>query len=45
MSEKKTTMHSLRNQDWRTVMSENGKVNGLLTNIQTNDITELNDFI
>ena len=45
MSEKKTTLPSLRNQDWRTVKSETEKVNDLLTNIPTNDITELNDLI
>ena len=45
MSEKKTTLPSLRNQDWRTVKSETEKVNDLLTNIPTNDTTELNDLI
>ena len=32
------------NQDCRTVKSETEKVNDLLTNISTNDITELNDL-
>ena len=41
MSEKKTKLPSLRNQDW----TEPEKVNDLLTNIPTNDITELNDLI
>ena len=41
MSEKETTLPSLRNRDWRTVKSETEKVNNLLTNILTNDITEL----
>ena len=45
MSEKKSTLPSIRSQDWKTVKSETGKVNDLLTNIPTNDITELNDFI
>ena len=45
MSEKKTTLSSLRNQDWRTVKSETEKVNALLTNVPTDDITELNDLI
>ena len=45
MSEKKTTKPFLRNQDWRIVKSETEKVNYLLTNIPTNDITELNDLI
>ena len=40
MSEKKTTLSSLRNQDWRTVKSETEKVNDFLTNIPTNNITE-----
>ncbi len=44
MSEKKTTLPSLRNQDLRTVKSETEKVNDLLTNIPTNDIIELNDL-
>ena len=44
MSEKKTTLPSLRDQDWRTVNSETEKVNDFLTNIPTN-ITELNDVI
>ena len=45
MSEKKTTLPSLRNQDGRTVKAETEKVNDLLTNILTNDITELNNLI
>ena len=45
MSEKKNTLPSLRNQEWRTIKSETEKVNYLLTNIPTNDITELNDLI
>ena len=45
MSEKKTTLPSLRNQDWRKFKSETEKVNDLLTNVLTNDITELNDLI
>ena len=45
MSENKTTLHSLRNQDRRTVKPEIEKANDLLTNISTNDITELNDLI
>ena len=45
MSEKKTTLPSLRNQDWRTVKSETETVNDLLSNIPTNDITDLNDLI
>ena len=45
MSEKRTTLPSLRKQDWRTIISETEKVNDLLTNIPTNDITYLNDLI
>ena len=45
MSEKKTTLPSLRNKDWRSGKFENEKVNDLLTNVQKNDITELNDLI
>ena len=44
MSENKTPLPSLRNQDWRTVKSETKKANDLLTNIPTN-ITDLNDKI
>ena len=45
LSEKKTTLPSFRNQDWRSVKSETEKVNDLLTNLLTNDITELNNLI
>ena len=45
MSENKTTLPSLRNQDWRTVKSKTANVNDLLTNIPTNDITELKFLI
>ena len=45
MSEKKTTLPSLRDQDWRTVKSETEKVNDFLINIPRKDITELNDLI
>ena len=38
-------MPSLGNRDWRIVKSETEKVNDFLTNIPTNDITELNDLI
>ena len=44
MSEKKTPLPSLRNQELRTVKSKTVKVNDLLTNIPTN-ITSLNDLI
>ena len=38
-------MPSLRNQDWRIFKPEIEKVNDLLTNIPTNDFTELNDLL
>ena len=41
MSEKKTTLPSLRNEHWRIVKSETEKVNDLLTNIPKNDTTDL----
>ena len=45
MSEKKTTLLSLRNQDWWTVKSETEKVNDIWINIPTYDITVLNDLM
>ena len=44
MSKKKTTLPSLSNQDWKTVKAETEKVNKLLTNVSTNNITELNEL-
>ena len=43
-SKKKTTLLSLRNHDWRTIMSETKKLNDLWINIQTK-IRKLNDII
>ena len=43
--EKKTTFTSLWNQPWRIVKSETEKINDLVTNIPTKNITELNDLI
>ena len=45
MSKNKTSLFSPKNQDWRTVESKTEKVNGILTNIPTKDITELKDLI
>ena len=45
MSEKKATLPSLRNQGWKNVKVETEKVNSLLKNIPTDNITELNDLI
>ena len=42
MSEKKTKLPLLRNQDWKTVQAEMEKINKLLTHISMNNITELN---
>ena len=44
MSEKKTTLPSLRNQNWKTFNAEICKINYLLTNILKNN-TEFNDLI
>ena len=44
MSEMKTRLPSLRNQDWKTVKVETEKVYELSTHISTN-ITELNELI
>ena len=45
MSEKKTLCFLSWNQDWKTVKAEIGKINGLLSNISTNNIMKLNHFI
>ena len=45
ITEKKTTLPSLRNQDWKKVKVENGKVNKLITNIPKCCITELDMLI
>ena len=45
MSEKKTASSYLRNPDSKTVKAETEKINDLLTNISSNNITELNDQI
>ena len=44
MSEKKTRLPSLRNQDWKTVKAETEK-KLLFTHLSTNKITELNELI
>ena len=41
MSDKKTTLPSLRNQDWRTIKLETEKSKDLLTNIPTKNIMVL----
>ena len=45
ISEKKATLLSLRNEDWNKVKVETKKVNELLKNIPTDNITELNELI
>ena len=45
MTEKKNLLPSLRNQDWKKVKIETEKVNKLLANFQTGNITELNELI
>ena len=45
MSEKKSRLLWQRNQNWKTVKVEAGKINELLTYISMNNITELNELI
>ena len=45
MSKKKITLPSLRNQNWKKVKEETEKVNKLLPNIPTDNITELKQLI
>ena len=45
MSEKKTTLPSLRNQDWKKSQSRNWKNNLIINTYLTNNITELNELI
>ena len=45
MNSEKTTLPSLRNIEWRIVKAETNKMNQVLTDISTNNITELNELI
>ena len=45
MKIKKTTLSSLRDQDWKIVNVGTEKVNKLLPNIPAGNITELNELI
>ena len=45
ITEKETTLPSLRNQDWKNVKVKTDTVNRLLTNIPTGSISELNKLI
>ena len=45
MDEKKTTLTTLRNHDWRIVKPETEKISKSLIHTWTNNITELNELI
>ena len=45
MSEKKTSLPSLRNWDWKTIKTKTKNINELLTHISKNNIKELSEFI
>ena len=45
MSSEKTTLTSLRNIEWKTLKIETNKINHILPDILTNNITELNELI
>ena len=45
MNSEKTTLPSLRNIEWRTLMIETNKINQILPYIPTNKINELNELI
>ena len=45
MTEKKSTLPSQRNQDWKKSQGKNKKSKKSLTNILTSSITELNEQI
>ena len=45
MTEKKSSLPSLRNQDWKKVKVETVKVNKLLRNIPKGNFIELNELI
>ena len=45
MSEKKTTLPSFKNQDWKTVKAVTEEINKSLTHISTNSIMELKELI
>ena len=42
---KKTTLHSLKNQDWKKVKIETEKLKRLFPNVPMDNITELNKLI
>ena len=45
MNSENATLPLLRNIEWRTVTTERNKINQVLPNISTNNITELNELI
>ena len=45
MNSEKTTLPSLRNIKLRTVKTETNRINQVLPNVSTNNITELNELI
>ena len=45
MSEKKITLFSLKNKDWKKVNVDTVKLNKFIPNIPTGNITELNELI
>ena len=45
MSSEKTILPSLKNIEWKTFNIETNVINHILPNIQTNNITELNELI
>ena len=45
MGNKKTTLPSLRNIEWRIVKTETNKIKQVVPYISTNNITELNEII
>ena len=45
MTKNKTKLPSLRNQDWKKVKVGSNKVNKLIPNTSTSNITELNELI
>ena len=45
MSEQKTTLPFLRNEDWKKIKEQSEKVNKLLQYIPTDNITKLNELI
>ena len=45
MNSEKTILSSVRNIEWKTLKIETNKMNQILPNIPTNNITEVNELI